>query len=148
MLTILILFHSNTFRNFKHYYLYFVQVHLKEEFPELLSCTRFVERIPSLSIPLLVFLKLGLMGECTGFTFIDSTRIPVCEMKRAHCNRVFKDYAQKGVRWEGTMALSCIYYVMRVENSLFFPQKSKYRWPQPAGFQLSNEALVWQSLCR
>lgn len=96
MLTILILFHSNTFRNFKHYYLYFVQVHLKDEFPELLSYTRFVERIPRLSIPLLVFLKLGLMGECTGFTFIDSTRIPVCEMKRAHRNRVFKDYAQKG----------------------------------------------------
>ena len=44
MITILILFHSNTFRNFRHY---------------------------------LLFLKLGLMGECTGITFIDSTRIPV-----------------------------------------------------------------------
>ena len=63
MITILILFHSNTFRNFRHY---------------------------------LLFLKLGLMGECTGITFIDSTRIPVCENKRQSCNRVFKGYAQKG----------------------------------------------------
>ena len=63
MITILILFHSNTFRNFRHY---------------------------------LLFLKLGLMGECTRITFIDSTRIPVCENKRQSRNRVFKGYAQKG----------------------------------------------------
>ena len=36
------------------------------------------------------------MGECTGITFIDSTRIPVCENKREHSNRVFKGYAHKG----------------------------------------------------
>ena len=36
------------------------------------------------------------MGECTGITFIDSTRIPVCENKREYSNRVFKGYAHKG----------------------------------------------------
>ena len=36
------------------------------------------------------------MGERTGITFIDSTRIPVCENKRQSRNRVFKGYAQKG----------------------------------------------------
>ena len=63
MITILILFHSNTFRNFKHFYLFYVCRELKKEFPDLLSYTRFVERIPRVAIPLLLFLKLGLMGE-------------------------------------------------------------------------------------
>ena len=46
MITILVLFHSNTFRNFKHLYLVYVCPELKEEFPNLLSYTRFVERMP------------------------------------------------------------------------------------------------------
>ena len=101
MITILILFHSNTFRNFKHFYLFYVCRELKKEFPNLLSYTRFVERMPRVAIPLLLFLKLGLMGECTGITFIDSTRIPVCENKRQSRNRVFKGYAQKGEKYYG-----------------------------------------------
>ena len=117
MITILILFHSNTFRNFKHFYLFYVCRELKKEFPDLLSYTRFVERIPRVAIPLLLFLKLGLMGECTGITFIDSTRIPVCENKRQSRNRVFKGYAQKGkVLWDGTMASNFIFCVMNEEN--------------------------------
>ena len=36
------------------------------------------------------------MRECTGITFIDSTRIPVCENKREYSNRVFKGYTHKG----------------------------------------------------
>ncbi|MDY2634008.1 MAG: transposase, partial [Prevotella sp.] len=96
MITILVLFHGNTFRNFKHFYLFYVCRALNKEFPNLLSYTRFVERMPRVAIPLLLFLKLALMGECTGITFIDSTRIPVCENKRGHSNRVFKGYAHKG----------------------------------------------------
>ena len=53
MITILILFHSNTFRNFKHFYLFYVCRELKKEFPNLLSYTRFVERMPRVAIPLL-----------------------------------------------------------------------------------------------
>ena len=100
MITILVLFHSNTFRNFKHFYLFYVCREIKEEFPNLLSYTRFVERMPRVAVPLLLFLKLALMGECTGITFIDSTRIPVCKNKREYSNRVFKGYAHKG---ESTM---------------------------------------------
>jgi ISPg3, transposase len=46
MITILVLFHSTTFRNFKHFYLFYVCREPKEEFPNLLSYTRFVERMP------------------------------------------------------------------------------------------------------
>ena len=39
MIIILVLFHSNTFRNFKHFYLFYLCRELKEEFPNLLSYT-------------------------------------------------------------------------------------------------------------
>lgn len=65
MITILVLSHSNTFGNFKHFYLFYIRRKLKEEFPHLLSYTHFVERMPHVPIPLLLFLKLALMGECT-----------------------------------------------------------------------------------
>ena len=96
IITFLVLFHSNTFRNFKHFYLFYACKQLKDEFPELLSYTRFVERMERVAVPLLLFLKLALMGECTGISFIDSTRILMCENKREHSNRVFKGYDAKG----------------------------------------------------
>ena len=69
MITILVLFHSNTFRNFKHFYLFYVCRELKEEFPNLLSYTRFVERMPRVEVPLLLFLKLALMRNVQGLLF-------------------------------------------------------------------------------
>nr|WP_262480473.1 transposase [Alloprevotella rava] len=48
------------------------------------------------------------MGECTGITFIDSTRIPVCENKRQSRNRVFKGYAQKGKSIMGSNFIFCV----------------------------------------
>ncbi len=79
MITILVLFHSNTFRNFKHFYLFYVCRELKDEFPNLLSYTRFVERMPRVAIPLLLFLKLALMGECTGIN-------PLAELNQSVLN--------------------------------------------------------------
>ena len=43
IMTILICFHFNTFRNFKHYYLFYVKMHLCDLFPKQLSYNRFVE---------------------------------------------------------------------------------------------------------
>ena len=60
--------------------------------------------MPRVAAPLLLFLKLALMGECIGITFIDSTRIPVCGNKREYSNRVFKGYAHKG---KSTMGWYC-----------------------------------------
>ena len=40
IMTILIYFHFNTFRNFKHYYLFYVKVHLHDLFPKQLSYNR------------------------------------------------------------------------------------------------------------
>ena len=41
IITILILFHQSHFRNFKHFYFY-LKKHFSQEFPKLLSYSRFV----------------------------------------------------------------------------------------------------------
>lgn len=96
IMTILIYFHFNTFRNFKHYYLFFIQGTLAKDFPDQLSYSRFIEVESKVAVPLALFLQLFCFGECTGISFIDSTCIPVCHNKRIDTNKVFKDMAARG----------------------------------------------------
>ena len=42
-MTILLYFHFGTFRNFKHYYLFFIKGTMKSYFPKAVSYNRFVE---------------------------------------------------------------------------------------------------------
>lgn len=65
MTIILVLFHSNTFRNFKHFYLFYLSRELKDEFPNLLSYTRFLERMPRVAVQRLLFLTLNPIGVVT-----------------------------------------------------------------------------------
>ncbi len=37
IMTILIMFHFGTFDNFKHYYLHFIRIHLRRDFPDAVS---------------------------------------------------------------------------------------------------------------
>ena len=39
IMTILMMFHFSTFDNFKHYYLHFIRIHLRRDFPERSSCS-------------------------------------------------------------------------------------------------------------
>lgn len=96
IMTILICFHFNTFRNFKHYYLFYVQKHMRHLIPEQLSYNRFVEVESKVSVQMMLFLQLFCFGECTGISFVDSTCIPVCHNKRIRNNKVFKNYAEIG----------------------------------------------------
>ena len=56
-MTILILFHSSSFRNLKHFYL-FVRTQVKKDFPHSVSYNRFVELQRKVGIPLVFFLKM------------------------------------------------------------------------------------------
>lgn len=96
MITILICFHMGQFRNFKHYYMGYVQKHLQSEFPKSLSYSRFIGIQHRIVIPLLMFIQLVGLGSCTGITFVDSTRIAVCHNKRIKRNKVFKGMAELG----------------------------------------------------
>ena len=96
VITILIYFHIGQFRNLKHFYLQYVQVHLRNEFPKTVSYNRFVELQRKVAVPMAVFLKTYCLGSCTGVSFIDSTPLRACHIKRERSNKVFKGIATKG----------------------------------------------------
>lgn len=100
IMTILLLFHFGTFRNFKHYYLHYIKDHLSKEFPKAVSYNRFVELESRVFFKLVFFLNLRAFGKCTGISFVDSTMIPVCHNMRRYANKVFKGVATDG---KGTM---------------------------------------------
>jgi hypothetical protein len=95
MMTIVILFHQSHFRNFKHFYCNYALKFLKQEFPKLISYSRFVYLMKNLFVPLFAFL-LHNKGKITGISFIDSTKIQICHNKRIQRNKVFSGWARRG----------------------------------------------------
>ncbi len=96
VITILIAFHLGSYRNLKHFYTQYVQVHLTREFPETVSYNRFVELQQKALLPIVIFLKLMRLGSCTGISFVDSTSLKVCNNKRIFNHKVFDGIAQRG----------------------------------------------------
>lgn len=141
IITILIYFHSFRQRDFKTYYTQFVQVHLREEFPNLVSYQRFVELTPSVLIPLCAYLH-HCYGQCSGVSFIDSTPLAVCHNRRIPRHRVFQDVAQRGknsVDWffgfklhlvvnDRGQLLACRLTAGNVDDRIPVPQLTKWLW--------------------
>ena len=96
ILTITVLFHLSGFRTFKHFYIFYVQKHLIQEFPNTVSYNRFTELMQSNMLALSLYMKTCCLGKCSGISFIDSTPIRVCNKKRIYRNKVFKDIATRG----------------------------------------------------
>jgi hypothetical protein len=94
IITIMIFFHKSNFRTFKHFYLYLL-ISYRKEFPKLPSYSRFVSLQKTCFIPLFAFLH-HCKGKVTGISFIDSTILKVCHIKRCYSNKVFKKIAAKG----------------------------------------------------
>lgn len=93
VITILICFHINTYRNFKHFYIFRVCQQWKHMFPKTFSYNRFAEIMPRCFVVLTMFLRLTCFGECTGISFVDSTCIPVIHNKCQFNMRVFNGIA-------------------------------------------------------
>ena len=96
VITIMILFQLSGFRTFKHFYIFYVQKHMKNDFPKTVSYNRFTELMQQSLMPMTLFLKTCCLGDCTGISFVDSTPIRVCKAKRIRNNKVFKDLATTG----------------------------------------------------
>ncbi|MDP2161115.1 MAG: IS982 family transposase [Flavobacterium sp.] len=96
VITILIAFHLGGYRNLKHFYTQYVQVHLTKDFPETVSYNRFVELQQKALLPMAIFLKMMRLGSCTGISFVDSTPVRVCNNKRIFNHKVFDGIAQRG----------------------------------------------------
>uniref|UniRef100_UPI0037449D62 IS982 family transposase n=1 Tax=Sphingobacterium faecale TaxID=2803775 RepID=UPI0037449D62 len=96
VISICLLFHLSGFRCFKHFYMFYLQKHMKSEFPRTVSYNRFVELSQSVLMPMTIFLKTCCLGRCSGISFVDSTPIRVCNNKRIKRNKVFKGIAEVG----------------------------------------------------
>ena len=94
IMTIVIAFHTSHFRTFKHYYLYLLAYH-RDDFPRLMSYSRFVRLMPRTIFPLLAYV-LSCRGQVTGISFVDSTVIRVCNNKRISRHKVFDGLAEIG----------------------------------------------------
>jgi len=95
IMTIMIYFHQSGYRYFKTYYQNYVQEHLVEDFPRVVSYSRFVTLMARALVPLTFYL-LSKRGSCTGISFVDSTPLKVCHNKRIERNKVFVGIAARG----------------------------------------------------
>ena len=94
LMTIIIASHHSADKNFNSYYHYIQNYHF-QEFPKLISYNRFIEWMPSGLIPLSAYLK-SRRGQITGFSYIDSCPIAVCQNIPIPRNKVFQGLASRG----------------------------------------------------
>ena len=92
VMTLLIAFHQSGYRTFKHFYEKHVCVYWRAEFPHLVSYSRFVQLKKEVLTLLTLYLHAH-FGECSGISFVDSTRLRVCDNKRISAHRVFAAHA-------------------------------------------------------
>jgi Transposase DDE domain len=95
IMTILVSFHQQSYRNFKHFYEKHVRCFWRAEFPGLPSYQRFIDWLPSSLMPLCVYLK-HCFGDCSGISFVDATCLKVCHNRRIRQHRVFAGLAARG----------------------------------------------------
>jgi hypothetical protein len=95
MMTIVVHFHQQRYRDFKTYYIEHVGKHLCSEFPNQISYNRFIQLMPRVLIGLCEYLR-HCYGQCSGIGFIDSTALAVCHNRRISQHRVFNGVAQRG----------------------------------------------------
>ena len=95
VMTIIVWFQQSGYRTFKDYYRKEVCLHLRDEFPQLVSYSRFVELMPQALIPLCYYLQTR-KGQTIGVAFIDSLPIAVCHNRRIPSHKVFAHVAERG----------------------------------------------------
>ncbi|MCB9092691.1 MAG: IS982 family transposase [Halobacteriovoraceae bacterium] len=95
VMTMLILFHRSNYRCFKHFFLHEVSKNLKYLFPNLVGYSQFVRLMQEAFFPMFCFTQEHL-GVCSGISFIDSTVLTSCHVKRASSHKTFKKQAKWG----------------------------------------------------
>lgn len=97
VLTILTLYHLSGFKCFQYYYERLVMGEMKSYFPRAVSYTHFLalSRQVLLHAFLLAHYRAGL-SERTGYFYIDSKKLPVCDNRRIHSHKVFGAVATRG----------------------------------------------------
>jgi hypothetical protein len=96
IITIQICFQHSAFRSLKSFYIDFVSVYLKNDFPSLPSYNRFVELQKISIFHNFLFTKFCCLGKCDGISFIDSFKLSVCNNRRINQHKVFSNIAKRG----------------------------------------------------
>lgn len=102
VMAIIVYFPYSGYKTFKTYYKKHVCVHLKDAFNELPSYNRFIELKQEVIFPLMLLAKLLTRDKCTGKSFVDSTALKVCHIRRSSSHKTFRGIARKGktsVEW-------------------------------------------------
>ncbi len=86
-------FHISGFKSLKKFYI-FLHCYHRKEFPNLLSYKRFLVLEKRCFFPLFAFFNF-VSAICDGESFIDSTALPICHIKREYVNKVFANMAKK-----------------------------------------------------
>ena len=81
IMTIMVMFQSVKYRNFKYYYNEFILTYWRSYFPAAPSYSRFVELMPQALVLLTAFVT-SCQGKKTGIYFVDATKLPVCHNLR------------------------------------------------------------------
>jgi hypothetical protein len=95
IMTIAIHFHQSGYRHFKDYYSDHVRMHLRGEFPQLVSYSRFVTLMQRVVVLLWAYAQTC-CGKCSGISFVDSTALRVCTNRRINRHKVFAGLAARG----------------------------------------------------
>jgi hypothetical protein len=95
---ILVLYQSSNMKNFKSFYLT-LGFEIKSAFPNLCSYQRFIA-LREKAIPVLILLHYAVLSSCDGISYVDSTTIKACHIKREKRHKTFKLWAKKS---KGTM---------------------------------------------
>lgn len=97
VITLLLFYHRSGYKCFQYYYESCACTELAHYFPRIVSYSRFLSLIKGVAVPLMLFAhyKCG-QGDRTGIYFADSKKLPVCDNRRIHSNKVFKDIAARG----------------------------------------------------
>jgi hypothetical protein len=74
MMTILVLFYADGYRNLEQFYLEFVSERLCAEFPELVSYSRFMQFRQQALILLAAYLQIR-SGDYTGISLVDAAKL-------------------------------------------------------------------------
>ena len=101
IMTILVMFQSSRLRDFKNFYTGLLCLYYRGYFPKLPCYQRFVSLIQRAIFPLSIFTQLK-AGQQTGIYYIDSSCLPVCDIRRSSRHKTFDevaDYGHTSVGW-------------------------------------------------
>ncbi|EER21993.1 IS982 family transposase, partial [Rickettsia endosymbiont of Ixodes scapularis] len=101
LLTIVLLYHQSPCKNFKYFYMSYLQLY-KSEFVTLPSYTRFIALKPRILTYLVLLLEWYMyQSQTTGVSYIDATSLAICHPKRVSRNKVFAGIAALGKTTKG-----------------------------------------------